>query len=531
MHLSYAHRCHHTMSRNQLCCTKHSNNHQQNWMCGFSPVTVRFAMKVVAVLSAAELVSGHGVMTMPISRSLRFATNASDGMQFAGECPGGEACTWYNQKVVIPGNVTNCNRSLRTMGVSCGDENPGDFVCTPGAAVPWCAPGSAPVRSACGIFSGGYGSNGRDMRDLPGDPLVTWAAGAIAQVGWAITANHGGGYAWRLCKADSDLSEDCFQAGHLQYASDEHRIVDPTSKVVAVIPAVRSDVGTHPIGSSWSRNPFPMELGSIEPIAGLPEVYGRGPFNYSVVDDVLVPHDLEAGHYVLSWRWDAEQTKQVWAQCGDVMVTSRAELRGRRALTLTSSSLPSGQKHVCTGASLGLDVNDCDAWVELYDSLGGANWPTSDACRGQSSRSDPCGCNQWGRFVQCKAKRDYLRITEIYMSGMTLVGVLPESIGELDALVALSLVGTGITGTLPASIGHLPNLEMLWFDHNKWLGGEIPQSFANLKKLSGFELHMSNFTGVLPQLEWASIADCTLNGLVFNCPLPRGAETCGCACK
>lgn len=279
----------------------------------------------------------------------------------------------------------------------------------------------------------------------------------------------------------------------------------------------------------------------MDAIPGLPEVFGRGPFNYSVVDEVVVPKDIAPGLYVLSWRWDAEQTKQVWAQCSDVLIVpsvgsaSQTQLRGRsmsaRTGAVPSPVLPSGQKHLCTGDSLGLDVNDCDTWVEIYDNLGGPGWPASwsDQC---SIRTDPCGCNHgWGKFVRCTAKRDYMRITEIYLKGKALVGNIPDSIGNMTALVALSFVETGITGTLPSSLGHLRHLGMVWFDHNVHLGGPIPESFTNLKSLSAFELHMSNFSGPLPELDWVNIADCTLNGLVFDCPLPMGAETCGCICK
>ena len=38
-------------------------------------------------------VHGHGVMTKPISRGLYVVTNATNGLQFAGECPGAVACT------------------------------------------------------------------------------------------------------------------------------------------------------------------------------------------------------------------------------------------------------------------------------------------------------------------------------------------------------------------------------------------------------------------------------------------------------
>lgn len=33
---------------------------------------------------------------------------------------------------------------------------------------------------------------------------------------------------------------------------------------------------------------------------------GVGPQTTSVSDQVFIPSGLEPGHYVLSWRWDAE---------------------------------------------------------------------------------------------------------------------------------------------------------------------------------------------------------------------------------
>eukprot|EP00937_MAST-01D_sp_MAST-1D-sp2_P002778 g2778.t1 len=430
------------------------------------------------------------------------------------------------------------------MGVNCGDRNPTDFVCTPGAQVPWCAPGTAPVQSACGIFSGGWRSRGRDMRDLPPGPRETWQAGGVADVAVAITANHGGGWAFRLARADADggaLSETSFQAGHLAFAGDTQRIVDAAGRVVATIPAVRTAAGTWPAGSTWTRNPFPMERGTITPIPSLPNVYGRGPFNYSVVDSVAVPANLAPGRYVLSWRWDAEQTKQVWAHCSDVLVVAPgtsadsaavAEAAAVAAAAVTTT-LPSGRKHVCTGDSLGLDVGDCDVWVEIYDAMGGPQWPATWGQGCDDVRLNPCGCNGfWQKFVQCTAKRDYLRITEIYMLGDVVVGTIPAAIAELDAVVALSLVGTRLHGSLPPQLGKMASLEMLWLDHNPDLSGPIPASFEALSpKLTAFELHRSNFTGRLPKLNWATIADCTLNDLVFDCPLPEGAETCGAACR
>jgi hypothetical protein len=41
---------------------------------------------------------------------------------------------------------------------------------------------------------------------------------------------------------------------------------------------------------------------------------GDDGFPYSLVDKVVVP-DVEEGHYLLSWRWDCEQSHQIWQNC------------------------------------------------------------------------------------------------------------------------------------------------------------------------------------------------------------------------
>ena len=308
--------------------------------------------------------------------------------------------------------------------------------------------------------------------------------------------------------------------------------------------------------AEWARNPFPMEDGAIEPIPGLEGVFGRGPFNYSVVDLVAVPSSLAPGPYVLSWRWDAEQTKQVWSQCSDVVVVAPGKSGATRDSTSSTSSarsagkprpqpqaadvsavLPSGAAHLCSGSSLGLDVRDCDAWVDLYDAAGGADWPETwrAGCPGEQLRTDPCGCNgYWQKNVKCSDKRDLKRITELYLLGSVVTGPVPPSLLNLTALVALSLVGTSLSGPVPPTLfDALPLLEMVWLDHNPRLTGTVPASLARLPigQVSALELHGSGFGGALPDgVDWTAIPDCTLNGLVFDCPLPPGAETCGAAC-
>jgi len=45
-----------------------------------------------------------------------------------------------------------------------------------------------------------------------------------------------------------------------------------------------------------------------------------GPDNLEVVDAVRVPASLAAGAYVVQWRWDCEESSQIWTNCADVTV-------------------------------------------------------------------------------------------------------------------------------------------------------------------------------------------------------------------
>jgi len=49
-----------------------------------------------------------------------------------------------------------------------------------------------------------------------------------------------------------------------------------------------------------------------------PSPSGYGHMPYSMLDEVKVPRDI--GRYILSWRWDCEQTPQVWNSCADILI-------------------------------------------------------------------------------------------------------------------------------------------------------------------------------------------------------------------
>ena len=48
---------------------------------------------------------------------------------------------------------------------------------------------------------------------------VVWKAGALAEVSFYIKTNHGGGYQFRLCPLEEELTEACFQRTPVAFAS------------------------------------------------------------------------------------------------------------------------------------------------------------------------------------------------------------------------------------------------------------------------------------------------------------------------
>ena len=47
-------------------------------------------------------------------------------------------------------------------------------------------------------------------------------------------------------------------------------------------------------------------------------------YNLEVVDTLQLPPNLKAGSYVLGWRWDCEESTQVWSSCSDVTISAPA---------------------------------------------------------------------------------------------------------------------------------------------------------------------------------------------------------------
>jgi len=196
---------------------------------------------------------------------------------------------------------------------------------------PWHAPGTAPIFSPCGVAGGnpegctgqehekfgdccgdncgGYslGENAEEY-PWPDAPVTEWKAGSYQEVSWFTSANHEGGYIYRLCKKPkhglTGLTEECFQEGSLKFEGDQvwfEKAHDSTHERQE-LNATRVTKGTFPEGSEWTEIPV------------------ANPESGYIIDYVKVPADLDHGDHVLSFRWDCKKTTQVWNICANIKI-------------------------------------------------------------------------------------------------------------------------------------------------------------------------------------------------------------------
>lgn len=365
--------------------------------------------------NAVAVAWGHGSVTYPPNRHGGTLSHAGlmSPAQLGHNGSGNGGLYWFSQPMVNPAEdepLLN-DEKYRTYNVktSAGED---DWT----RRMPWRSPGKAPVRgSGCGVAGGGpvpcpnggfappeY-PMGMDGYKLPETSPVEWKLGSVVEMAWAMLANHGGGYSWRVCKKTEAINEECFQRNSLPFHGNSSwiqygSIINRTFNGYLKLPRFeipRVDVPhdmVYPKGSHWARNPIPSCLycnqakcGNLlpnlslpitnapdvppnnfggdewwkvekcaqecsgfnlpqcppgmtqfpEPLSGLSGYLGPGfefadflpgtvpieGFNYNIVDKVEIPDHLEPGDYVLSWRWDCEQSPQIWQNCADIRLT------------------------------------------------------------------------------------------------------------------------------------------------------------------------------------------------------------------
>mmetsp|Transcript_26165 Transcript_26165/g.43282 ORF Transcript_26165/g.43282 Transcript_26165/m.43282 type:complete len:369 (+) Transcript_26165:58-1164(+) len=225
---------------------------------------------------------------------------------------------------------------------------------------PWRAPGNAPVFDPCGRAGGashptpGHGEftnttfakfGDLGSKVLPKYPTGTvWAAGSTVETMQSIRANHGGGYQYRLCPLNSELTEACFQQTPMPFADDSSLMLSNGTMIKLTSTFVSE--GTLPVGSTWQMLAIP-DTNHVRPGVGPAEAWAFAPpcfeprypdqplgslsegrcsgqwmNNITIFDELRVPESLEPGEYVLGLRWDCETSAQIWQSCADVTITA-----------------------------------------------------------------------------------------------------------------------------------------------------------------------------------------------------------------
>ncbi|OEU12076.1 hypothetical protein FRACYDRAFT_244311 [Fragilariopsis cylindrus CCMP1102] len=203
------------------------------------------------------------------------------------------------------------------------------------------------------------------QRDSVAAYPVVWTAGEIVEGAYNVGANHGGGHQYRLCPVENlnnnTLDESCFQSTVMEFANDKSLFIamadDGTVTVNITFDAMDinddNTDGVMPKGSTWRKIGIPpcagWKIGDETKCTRGPQFtdhappgyYGKGGSypvanspdlqavlsSWKVVDKLKVPEGL-SGDYVVSWRWDSEQTPQVWTQCAIVTIVDPENMLG-----------------------------------------------------------------------------------------------------------------------------------------------------------------------------------------------------------
>jgi len=216
------------------------------------------------------------------------------------------------------------------------------------------------------------------------EDTTTWKIGTTPRVAWGFRYNHGGGYQYRLCPAEKmPCTEADFQMMPLDFVRGSQAIMWNNGSLYPIPKAAKyvddSVCDVVPKGSTWARNPIPrihtdnvgmafvgsctLRNGSWLPSGVIddcqqfptpcPALAGATPENKMmgtwyrsngkdkstatdrnthegacsgdwtlgmVSDELVLPKKIKAGKYVLSWRWDCEETAQIWQNCADVNI-------------------------------------------------------------------------------------------------------------------------------------------------------------------------------------------------------------------
>ena len=158
-----------------------------------------------------------------------------------------------------------------------------------------------------------------------GQSVASYRQGDVVEVSWCDNADHGGVYAYRLCR-NADIieklssgatmspeeqleAENCFQEGLLRCDDVDENSCDFEPRCEA----------------GWGCS---EDYGKYFHCEGTSNYQGKAyacanterscPEGVLVVRKVKIPRDFPLGKTIMTWRWDSDETDEVFAACADV---------------------------------------------------------------------------------------------------------------------------------------------------------------------------------------------------------------------
>jgi len=140
-------------------------------------------------------------------------------------------------------------------------------------------------------------------------------------------------------------------------------------------------------------------------------------------------------------------------------------------------------------------ARDAAVLTDMYNSMGGANWPMNEWPSKWKMEAPETVCS-WHN-VTCNTDGRVIEVDLYYMEAV--VGTLPNTLVDLSELKRLRLKGNpNLSGTIPEKIGKLKNLEELILGRDR-VSGTIPHSLYGLEKLDTLYLKQNFMSGTLSE--------------------------------
>ena len=174
-----------------------------------------------------------------------------------------------------------------------------------------------------------------------------------------------------------------------------------------------------------------------------------------------------------------------------------------------------------TGVDEGLvpDHIEISALKELYDYTEGIGWVYQNPT--EPGIDWPFTPAEWNAVTSVAQTDGWYGVVvengdvvELWLANSGLVGILPDSLGNLSRLRVLDVAYNELTGALPSSLGNLTRLEGL-YANSSLVEGLIPAELGNCINLNILELSNNQLEGVIPG-ELGGLANLTSLGLEYN---------------